>query len=136
LPVPADFEPLSSSPFGERIGPLYPSTAGAEPVVGLLIEDDHTNRAGRVHGGLLMTVADIAISRAVRDHLPPRASFATADLYIAFLEGVGAGRWLEATPSIDRVGRSLIHGSCILSVDSEPIARILATVAVRMPAAD
>lgn len=136
MPVPDDFEPLSSSPFGERIGPLYLNTAGAEPVVAVLIEEHHTNRAGRVHGGLLMTVADIALSRAVREHLPPRASFATADLHIAFLEGVGAGRWLEATPSIDRIGRSLIHGSCVLSVDRAPVARVLATVAVRVLGAD
>ena len=133
MPVPDDFEPLSSSPFGERIGSLYISTAGDEPVVGVLVETHHTNRAGRVHGGLITTVADIAISRAVRGRLPVGATFATAHLHIAFLESVAAGCWLEATPSIDRIGRSVIHGSCVLSVDRGPVARALATIAVRMP---
>ncbi len=78
----------------------------------------------------MMTLADIAVSRAARERLPPGARVATADLQVAFLEGVSEGKWLEAIPSIDRVGRSLIHASCVLQVDAKPVARVLATVAV------
>ena len=65
--------------------------------------------------------------------LPKGATFATADLHIAFLEGVGQGTWLEAVPSIDRIGRGLIHGSCVLRAGDDPVARVLATFAVRLP---
>jgi acyl-coenzyme A thioesterase 13 len=130
--VPEGFEPLPPSPFSERVGPLYVSYRDPVPVIGVRIEGHHANRAGRAHGGLLMTVADIALSRAVRAEVPKGATFATADLHLAFLEGVAQGTWIEAVPSIDRIGRGLIHGSCVLKAGEEPVARVLATFAVRL----
>jgi len=131
--APDEFQPLSPSPFAERVGPLYVSVRDSVPIVGVRIEPHHANRAGHGHGGVLMTVADIAMSRAVRDRVPRGATFATADLHIAFLESVGEGAWVEAVPSIDRIGRGLIHGSCLLSSGEDLIARVLATFAVRLP---
>jgi len=78
-----------------------------------------------------MTVADIALSRAAREQLPPNAGVVTADLHIAFLEAVSQGQWLEAIPRIDRVGRSLIRGTCVLEADGKTVARVLATIAVQ-----
>jgi acyl-coenzyme A thioesterase 13 len=132
LQIPPDFEPLDPSPFSERIGPLYLSTRGSVPVVGVLIGPQHANRAGRAHGGLLMTLADIALSRAVREHLPPGSTLATADLHIAFLEALGERDWLEAVPSLDRIGRALIHGSCLLRCGERNVARAMGTFAVRL----
>jgi uncharacterized protein (TIGR00369 family) len=133
VPVPAGFEQLTASAFSERIGPLYLSRRDDVPVLGLQVEDHHLNRAGRVHGGLLATVADIAVSRAAWDHVPDGATIATADLHIAYLGNVNAGAWLEAWPSVDRVGRAVVHASCLVESDGEPLAKVLATVAVRLP---
>jgi acyl-coenzyme A thioesterase 13 len=130
--IPEHFEPLSTSPFSDRIGPLYVSRRDPGPVIGVRIEPYHANRVGRAHGGLLMTVADVALSRAVRDHLPPGSTLATADLHIAFLEAIGQDEWLEAVPSIDRVGRSLIHASCRLRSGDRDVARAMGTFAVRL----
>jgi acyl-coenzyme A thioesterase 13 len=132
LETPEHFEPLSTSPFSERIGPLYVSWRDSVPVIGVRIAPHHANRAGRAHGGLLMTLADIALSRAVREQLPSGATFATADLHIAFLEALGQSDWLEAVPSIDRIGRALIHGSCLLSSEGRNVARAMGTFAVRL----
>jgi uncharacterized protein (TIGR00369 family) len=130
--IPEHFEPLSTSPFSERIGPLYISNRDEVPVVGVLIESHHLNTGGRAHGGLLMSLSDIALSRAVRAHLPPGATMATADLHIAFLDGAREGTWIQAEPSIDRVGRSLIHASCVVKSGDQNVARVLATFAVRL----
>jgi acyl-coenzyme A thioesterase 13 len=130
--LPAGFEPLSPSPFSELVGPLYINRTGPVPVVGLEVEERHGNRRGRAHGGLLMTLADISLSRAVFEHLPPGSTMATADLHIAFLEGVAPGAWLEAVPSVDRTGRGLIHASCEVRADGEAVAKVLATFAVRL----
>jgi acyl-coenzyme A thioesterase 13 len=132
LQIPPHFEPLSTSPFSERAGPLFVSHQNSVPVVGVRIEGYHANRDGRAHGGLLMTVADVALSQAVREHIPAGATMATADLHIAFLEGIGEGDWLEAVPTVDRVGRALIHASCLLCVAEHSVARALATFAVRL----
>lgn len=133
MQVPEHFEPLESSPFGDRVGPLYINTQEAVPVIGVMVAGHHTNRGARVHGGLLMSVADIALSRAVKTQLPPGATMWTADLHIAFLQGIGEGEWLEARPTVDRVGRSLIHASCVLKAGEQELAKVLATFAVRVP---
>jgi uncharacterized protein (TIGR00369 family) len=131
--TPDGFEPLEPSPFGERIGPLYLNARGTVPVLGLRVEPHHANRGGRVHGGVLMTLADIALSRAVRAQLPPGATMWTADLQIAFLQGAGEGEWVEALPTVDRLGRSLVHASCMLRAGERELAKALATFAVRVP---
>jgi uncharacterized protein (TIGR00369 family) len=132
--VPDGFEPINASPFSDRIGPLHISRRESLPVLGLLVDGHHLNRAGRVHGGLLATIADIAVSRAAWEHVPEGATIATADLHIAYLGNVNAGAWIEAWPSIDRVGRAVVHASCLVEADGEPLAKVLATIAVRMPA--
>jgi uncharacterized protein (TIGR00369 family) len=131
--VPHGFAPLEPSPFGERVGPLYLNAEGSVPVLGLRVERHHANRGGRVHGGVLMTLADIALSRAVRAELPSGATMWTADLQIAFLEGAGEGEWVEALPNVDRLGRSLVHASCVLRAGERELAKALATFAVRVP---
>ncbi len=136
MPAPPDFEPLDPSPFADRVGPLYLNARGPLPIVGVAVEAQHLNRGGRVHGGLLMTLADIALSAAVRSSLPKGATMWTADLHIAFLQGVSGGEWIEALPSIDRMGRSLVHASCLLKAGEQELAKVLATFAVRVPGLD
>jgi acyl-coenzyme A thioesterase 13 len=131
MSVPDGYEAFSPSPFGELVGPLYAGRSDSGPTIAVRVGSRHGNRSGRAHGGLMMTMADIALTRAAREQLPPNARVATADFHIAFLESVSEGEWLEAIASIDRVGRSLIHGSCILTADARTAARVLATIAVQ-----
>ncbi len=136
MEIPQHFEQLEPSPFGERVGPLYINTRDAVPVLAVAVQEHHTNRGGRVHGGLLATLADIALSRAVRAQLPPGSTMWTADLHVAFLQGTGQGEWIEAIPTVDRIGRSLVHASCVLRVGEQELAKVLATFAVRVPGLD
>ena len=133
MDAPQDFEPLgAASPFTETVGPIYVNPCGSVPVLGIRVASHHANRVGRAHGGLLTTLADIAMSRAVVTTLPPGATMSTADLHIAFLDAAGDGQWLEAAPNLDRIGRSLIHASCVLSADGQPVAKALGCFAVRL----
>jgi acyl-coenzyme A thioesterase 13 len=132
LEIPPHFEPLSASPFSERVGPLYLSSRDSVPVVGARIESHHANQVGRAHGGLLMTMADIALTRAAREHVPPGSALATANLQMVFLEAIDPEDWVEALPTVDRVGRSLIHASCVLRSDGRNVARAMGTIAVRL----
>lgn len=133
MAVPDPFQPLDPSPFSELIGPLYVRTDDGVPVLGVRVSAEHANRRGRAHGGLIMTLADVAVSRASVASLPPGATIATADLHISFLESAGEGQWLEAIPRMDRAGRSLIHASCEIRTGEVLVARVLATIAVRLP---
>jgi acyl-coenzyme A thioesterase 13 len=131
MSTPDGYEPFLPSPFGGLVGPLYAGRRDSGPTLAVRVASEHGNRNGLAHGGLMMTVADIALTRAALEQLPPNSRVATADLHIAFLESVAEGEWLEAIPSIDRVGRSLIHGSCVLEAGAKTAAKVLATIAVR-----
>ena len=130
MSVPDGYEPFSPSPFGELVGPLYAGRRDSGPTLAVRVGLEHGNRIGRAHGGLMMTVADIALTRAALERLPPNARVATADLHISFLESVSEGEWLDAIASIDRVSRSPIYGSCVLEAGPKTAARVLATIAV------
>ena len=130
MSVPDGYERFSPSPFGDLVGPLYAGRRESKPTIAVRVGSEHGNRIGRAHGGLMMTVADIALSRAALEQLPTSTRVATADLHIAFLESVSEDEWLEAIPTIDRVGRSLIHGSCVLEAGARTAATVLATLAV------
>ncbi len=133
MAIPDQFELLAANPFHERVGPLYIRTGNGMPVLAVRIEAHHANSLGRAHGGLLMTVADSALSRAVLSQLPPGSTLATADLHMVFLRGVWEGAWVEVHSTVDRVGRTLVHASCVLKAGEEQIAKAMASFAVNVP---
>ena len=59
---PPGFAPLfRTSPFLETVGPLfYRKDAALGLVIGLRVAEKHANARGIAHGGLLLTLADIA----------------------------------------------------------------------------
>jgi hypothetical protein len=73
---PAGFEPLfRSSPFSETVGPFfYRKEPDGSFVVGMRVLPKHANGRGRPHGGLLLTLLDIALGyRAAFSQEPPAA---------------------------------------------------------------
>ena len=66
MPIPPGFKPLQrSSPFNTLVGPLYTKGEGADRQIGLLAESKHCNSRGIVHGGLLATLADLALGYTI-----------------------------------------------------------------------
>ena len=78
MSVPEGYEPFSLSPFGELVGPLYAGWRDSRPTIAVQVGSEHGNRRGRAHGGLMMTVADIALTHAARKQLPSNARVAIA----------------------------------------------------------
>lgn len=65
-----------------------------------------TNSRGVAHGGLLMTMLDVAMGHAVKDAIEGASSFATIDLQVAFMRP-GTGR-LTAEGRVLRPGKSIV----------------------------
>ncbi|MEI9982168.1 MAG: PaaI family thioesterase [Aliidongia sp.] len=61
------FVPLVWPGFCTLIGPLWSRPVGDGPdvVIGLRIEPRHANSGGYAHGGLISTLADIALTHAI-----------------------------------------------------------------------
>jgi acyl-coenzyme A thioesterase PaaI-like protein len=87
------------------------------------------NARGFVHGGLLMTLADIALGDSLAYREDPPASFVTANLSADFAGSAKLGDWVEAYVDIQKSGSRLAFANAYLLVDGERILRASAVFA-------
>jgi len=94
LPPPEGYQPLDwTRGFGRAIGPLYRRTAAGGTTTGFRVEGHHTNGLQNTHGGMLMTLADMAWGNVVSYE---RSVFwVTVRLVCDFLEPAKIGEWVE-----------------------------------------
>jgi uncharacterized protein (TIGR00369 family) len=75
-------------------------------VIELELERRHMSRAERVHGGVLFSLLDTALGRAVIEELPPGRGCATVEIKINYFRPVqfgtvrAAGRCVQKTRSL------------------------------------
>ena len=128
--VPAGFAPLfRTSPFLDATGPFYFRRDGERLIVALRILEKHVNARGFAHGGLLMTLADIALGYSLAYREDPPASFLTANLSADFAGSAKLGDWVEAHVDIQKSGTRLAFANAYLVVDGERILRASAVFA-------
>jgi uncharacterized protein (TIGR00369 family) len=94
---------IVASPFHAGFGISIEHAAAGEVRLGWEARPDHRNLQGLVHGGILATLADIAMGLAVRTVVGPRRRHVTIDLHVQYLRPARPGR-LEALGSVVRVG--------------------------------
>lgn len=124
MDIPGDFRPLfRSSPVLELIGPLYCRGEGADLVTGMRAEAKHCNARGTVHGGMLATLADVALGYAMAFSSTPPASLVTANLTLDFAGTAKIGDWLEARVDVQKRGSRLSFANCYVSVNEQRIVR-------------
>jgi acyl-coenzyme A thioesterase 13 len=122
--VPTGFQPLfRSSPFLDLIGPFFHKRDGDSLVIGLRIETKHTNSRGLAHGGVLLTMADIALGYCTAFSVEPPASLATASLSADFAGPAQVGDWVTAHVDIQKLGSQLAFASAYLCVNGARIVR-------------
>ncbi len=81
------------------------------------------NRRGFAHGGLLVTLADIALGKTGERRSDPPASLLTASLAFDFIGIARRGEWIEARCDFNRVGRELAFANCYLTSGAKVIGR-------------
>jgi uncharacterized protein (TIGR00369 family) len=100
---------------------------GEERVFGLLVEERHRNVAGKAHGGLLATLVDFSLGRAVA---AAAAAGVTASLTTDYLVPVDVGDFVEAHTEVEKAGETLAFADCSLRVDGREVVRARAVFAV------
>lgn len=93
--------------FIDRIGPLWVRREEAAWAYGLLAGPEHLNPAGVVHGGLLATLADHALS-AIAWQAIGRQPCVTVQLDTQFVAAANAGQFLQARGRVVRATGSLV----------------------------
>jgi acyl-coenzyme A thioesterase 13 len=122
--VPTGFAPIfRTSPFIETIGPLYSVGSGAALVIGMRVQEKHTNARGTLHGGVLASIADIALGYGLATSTNPLTSMVTANLSVDFAGGAQVGDWVETSIDIQKVGARMAFANVYFSVGGERIAR-------------
>jgi acyl-coenzyme A thioesterase 13 len=128
--VPAGFAPLfRTSPFLDLLGPFFYQPAESGFVIGLRVDEKHVNARGAAHGGLLMTLADIAPGYPVEARADPPLRLATVSLSADFAGQARIGDWVEAQVDIQRIGRRLVFANAFLAAKGKRITRASAVFA-------
>lgn len=93
--------------FAYSAGPFYFRVAGAVPGVAFFSEPRHANLGGIVHGGALLTLADMALFDACF-RAQGRFRAVTVTLNSEFLEAGKVGEFIEARGELVGGGKSLM----------------------------
>jgi acyl-CoA thioesterase len=97
---------LVMSPFGEFLGIEIESFGEGKALCSIAVKPHHFNAGGRVHGGVLTSLADSCAGVAVRSLRPEGVASATTDLNIAFIRPPMGDR-LEAEAEVLHAGKRL-----------------------------
>jgi acyl-coenzyme A thioesterase 13 len=128
--APEGFSPLfRTSPFLDAVGPFYYRRDGERLVIGLRVLEKHANARGVAHGGLLMTLADIALGYNTAYREDPPGSWVTANLSGDFAGAAKLGDWIEAHVDVQKSGKRLAFANAYLMVGDERILRASAMFA-------
>ncbi len=120
------FLPLfRTSPFLDSVGPFfYRQEQASDPlVVAVRIMEKHCNVSGTVHGGLISTLADVALGYATAFSQEPPVRLTTVNLSLDFTGVARIGDWLEARTHIHKLGKRMAFANALIACGEEPVAR-------------
>jgi uncharacterized protein (TIGR00369 family) len=117
----SELEVLGSS-FAQLVGPIHVIWEPS-PVFRVLVRPECTNTMGRSHGGFLSALVDIVGGQGVKRILSDDRSLVTISANIEYLSAARLGDEITAGVKVDHDSRTVIFGSCLLSVSERHIAR-------------
>jgi uncharacterized protein (TIGR00369 family) len=121
---PPGFRPVARrSAFLDLVGPLHvDDTDPRAPVYGLLADQRHANSRGGVHGGVLTTLADVALGYGAIAAHGETLALVTASLTVHYTGAAHVGDWLEARTTLTRVGSRLAFARCEITAADRSVA--------------
>lgn len=123
--IPEGYRPtVRQSPFWELTGPFYEKDGeDGSRYIGVRVAEKHGNMRGIAHGGLIATLADIALGYNISCALGWEVPIATVNLTTDYAGAAQVGDWLEARVDIQRLGRSVMFANTYIYVGDKRIAR-------------
>lgn len=105
--------------FAGLIGPLWSRREGDRWAYACMAGQQHLNATGVVHGGLLVALADQAMSMTVWE-ATARTPCVTVQIDTHFIAAARAGDFIEARADIVKASGSLVFAQCRLVVGELP----------------
>ena len=119
-----DNPPLS--PFAAFLGISIDEFSEGRVLCSINLCDHHVNNGGRVHGGVLASLADTAAGAAVRTVRPSGTITATTDLSISFIRPPTSNR-LIAIAEVIHSGKRLYRAEIGIFCNEKMVAKTNAT---------
>lgn len=122
----------SRIPFVSHLGLITETLGEGTARLSMPLPAHFTNSLGTAHGGVIMSLLDVALCTAARTLHPDSIGVITIDLSTSFIGG-GKGAKLIAEARVLKDGRSLIfvEGEA-KNEDGSLVAKAIATVRVRL----
>jgi len=122
----------SKIPFVTHLGLTTEALGDGTARLSMPLPKHFTNSLGTAHGGVIMSLLDVALCTAARTLHPDSIGVITIDLSTSFIGG-GSGARLVAEARVLKDGRSLIfvEGEA-KNADGSLVAKAIATVRVRL----
>jgi uncharacterized protein (TIGR00369 family) len=92
-------------------------------VIELELDERHMSVARRAHGGVLFTMLDTAMGRAVISRLPPGRGTATVEAKINYLRPIQTGRLRAEGRALDQTRRTAYAEGTITDGEGRVLAR-------------
>jgi uncharacterized protein (TIGR00369 family) len=118
-------------PFVEHLGIGIEELGEGRARLALALAPEFTNSLGTAHGGVIMTLLDVALCTAARTLHPESAGVITIDMSTSFIGG-GSGAKLIAEARVLKDGRSIIFAEGeARNEDGTLVAKAVGTVRAR-----
>lgn len=104
--VPDGYEIYEDQTFNSFVGPFYVRAEGGNLHAMFEVKPHHLNHGGVLHGGMLMTFADMLLGKAARAVEPKPC--ATISLNCDFVAAARLGEWVRGTSRVVRKTRSIL----------------------------
>lgn len=122
-PAPPSAGPLPDSEFTRSLGMTTTRCQDGVCVIEVELEPRHMSVAGRAHGGVLFTMLDTAMGRAVITRLPPGRGCATVEAKINYLRPVQGGRIRAEGRALDLTRRTAYAEGTVFDEEDRVLAR-------------
>lgn len=122
-------------PFIAHLGLVTEALGEGSARLSMALPRHFTNSLGTAHGGVIMSLLDVALCTAARTLHPDSVGVVTIDMSTSFIGG-GQGDRLLAEARVLKDGRSMtfVEGEA-RNADGSLVAKAIGTVKVRMPEA-
>jgi acyl-CoA thioesterase len=121
---------LSATPFYGWSGISLESAARAEVTITLEIDERHVNLQGLVHGGVLATMADVAMGLAVRTAVEPDRRHVTIEMGMHYVRPAPRGRIRAAGRAVHVGGQIAYAEADLIDGAGRLLARATGTYSV------
>jgi uncharacterized protein (TIGR00369 family) len=133
-----DFDRAGPVTFNGHLGNLYVKRGAKgtrdEFVMGFRVQQHMCNPAGGLHGGMMMTVADLVGTMGGGTMTGLRKFLPTVSMTFDFVAPARIGDWVEGRAELVRQTRSLLFTNIYLTVGEEKILR--ASSIAKIPSGD